>query len=141
MKKAIPRGHHKVAHKPARGRRPNDGYETGTEAEERIFRICGRFKKQKRFPPWLEVVVRGTEGDDANGIDALTYVRLASGRQYEVPLQIKTSHIGKKKFHAMWKWRHIPCVVVLSHMTDSQVFEALCKEVLFVKEMIDLAGR
>jgi len=135
------KGHDRIVIKPRRGKSPNMSYEIGTEAEERFFFLCAKFETNGEFPRWLLEIHRGTVGDDSNGVDAHARVVTEMGKQHRVPIQIKSSYLGKKKFREKAEWRHIACVVVAQYSTDEEIFDLLLEEVSFVWEMLCLAGQ
>jgi len=130
----------KVVIKPKQGRRPNRGYEEGVAAEERFFDVCHRYLHRGRFPPWYLEMLRGTVADDANGIDAKARVLLFE-RDRLIPVQIKSSELGKAKFRAQVRWQHIPCIIVNDSFSDENIFTEVLQEISFIREQLLLAGR
>jgi hypothetical protein len=130
-----------VVMRPLQGRKPNRGYEEGIAAEERFFELCRRYFVLGRFPAWYLGMLRGTVYDDTQGIDAKARVLIREKQDYVIPVQIKSSEEGRKRFRAKPEQRHIPCIVVNDWRSDDEVFTTLVEEITFVREQVLLAGR
>lgn len=125
-----------VVEKPLAGRRQNNGYEEGRMNEERVFAVGTRFRDAARAPEWFLGIARGTQREDAEGIDAHVEVHITRLETHRIPLQIKSSETGRRKFRKDPRRWHIPCVVVHERMTDEEVFDAILAEIRFVREAV-----
>jgi len=112
-------------------RKFNDGYLRGVAAEERFVRICAEAQRAGKFPAWLRAVMRGSNLADAHGIDFLARTSLDF-----IPIQVKSSWVGKEKFHAQADRRHIICIVINNRLTDEDIFRTTLEEVSHVWEMM-----
>lgn len=83
----------------------------GAETERRFF---AAFRDGTvTLPSWLYGIRKGTPVDDAQGIDAFAITSCG-----EIPIQIKSSYAGLRKFCSVSRTRYI--VVVVIQQTNPQ---------------------
>lgn len=83
----------------------------GAETERRFF---AAFRDRAvTLPSWLYGIRKGTPIDDAQGIDAFAITSCG-----EIPIQIKSSYAGLRKFCSVSRTRYI--VVVVIQQTNPQ---------------------
>lgn len=114
--------------------RPGSGDELGARNEQRFFEICIRFQQAGHFPHWLLEIALSKPEDEPLGID---FIAKTIGAP--IPIQVKSSEIGKDRFHEIPEMRHIPCIVVNDERADEKIFRTLLDEITHVWEMIELA--
>lgn len=108
-------------------KRYNDGYERGVVAEDRFLRVCNDQATKHLWPRWFIRVYRGSNKDDSVGIDF--WAQTTAGR---IPIQVKSSWRGRRKFHEQNSRRHIVCIVVSAQHSDHELVEATIREVEFI---------
>ena len=126
-------GHKKAESLPEGNPRPitvGDRNEKGRAAEKRFLRIHEEAKARGHFPPWLSSVVRASQKEDHLGIDSVAHTL----EGLRIPLQIKSSEMGKDKFRQQAHRKHIPCIVVASHLSDEQIVARTIAEIAFIRD-------
>lgn len=78
-------------------------------------------KNAGRLPSWFHSAKKGSEKDDHHGIDAWAITDAGP-----IPIQIKSSNMGCKKFLARKRKRYIPCFA----MRDSESLETMVNRTL-----------
>lgn len=102
-------------------------YETGMAAEQRVLLLCN-----SSTPP--AGVLRATLGNprlDALGVDCLIWLKCRDGRKIVVPVQIKSSYLGREAFFAQykkfWFWR-MPVIIAKTEDDDRVLQERISAE-------------
>lgn len=94
----------------------------GAQTESRLFSTFNQ--PSIDLPDWFYGIRKGTEADDRNGIDAFAVTDVG-----EIPLQIKSSMCGMKKF---WEKRPTSEYVVLVLKPDMPDAEVRSRTIHFV---------
>lgn len=108
------------------------GQRQGFEAEERFTRIFLQFIAERRSPSWVVGVDHPTREEEVEyKADRVVLTK----DQRRLPVQIKSSFLGKLRFKAKHGALGVPCVVVDSCELDVVIFWVAIDELCIAREV------
>lgn len=113
-----------------------DSIIAGLLAEDRFFEACS--ERTEDTPDWFLKVRPASPSRDLLGIDFIASIeRPSNGRPMRVPVQVKLSKKGVRKYfidHPEWVNEKIVIIVVPGWMTSEQIRAQLYRELTIIRE-------
>lgn len=111
--------------------------EKGLNNEKKFFAALP--KKAESNPEWFGRVRRASKAMDKRGVDAIATIKSHKGSWCVVPIQIKSSEIGKSYFfqhRTLHETARVPVIVIEEHMTVEEIRK---RTFFYLKEVRDIA--